>query len=197
MIRYLERMGIFDFFKTKKKVHQEEQSVLAENRSALSGNSQPKKTINELYADRLNESTLSQPTGIYQPASEEQFQLIYKYREYVVLFTSMMFRDNQSPIAAFEDTTNNLIGYLYVTKDMSFNYTVPEVLEMMEIEFERRMSAGTILSYVIFYHSEYNNDDNHAIAHEDSKYTAITMKYKSVNGTAGSIGFPYSIRMVL
>lgn len=186
-------MGIFDFFKTKKKINQEEQSVLAENRSALSVNSQPKKSINEMYADRLNASTLSLSTGIFQPASEEQFQLIYKYREYVVLFTSMMFRDNQSPIAAFEDTQNNLVGYLYVTRDMSFNYTVPEVLEMMETEFERRMSAGTILSYAMFYHSEYNNDGNHAIAHEDSKYTAITMKYNSVNGPKGSIGFPYSI----
>ncbi len=187
-------MGIFDYFKNKKKANQQDDLNSIQNDYTRSpGSSDPKKSINELYAERLNKTGLSQSENIAQAGSQEQFDLIYQYRDYVVLFVSMMFRGNYSPIAAYQNAENNLIGYLYVAEDTSFNYTVPETLEMMEAEFQNRMSAGTLLSYALFYHSEYNNDGNHAVLHSGSRYTAISMKYCSADFTC-SFGFPYSIK---
>lgn len=187
-------MGIFDFFKSKKKANQEEEATVIEDDSQKSPeNLYSKKSINETYADEFNKTGLSQSMDIVESGPTEQFQIIYEYREYVVAFVSMMFKGNNSPIAAYQNIENNLVGYLYVAEDMSFNYTVPETLNMMEVEFEKRMSAGTILSYALFYHSEYNNDNNHEAINNYSRNSAITMKYKSAYLTY-SFGLPYSIK---
>src|SRR3569832_1991265 len=149
-------MGIFDFFK-KKKVDEEQylKTVLGEEtiEDTKAIHSKP-QSINDIYAQK-KENFKKQ---FYEDtdAAKDLFDFIFKYSEYVVLYLNMMFRGNHSPIAAYETVNGDFIGYLFVAEDMSYNLSVEQVIEKMEIEFEKRIAENTISSWTIFYHSEFN-----------------------------------------
>lgn len=162
-------MGLFDFFKKKNE---------KENPPA---DTPPKPPVNP-----------SPPTPEARPVQNEVFLLIQQYNEYIIRFIGLQQQGNYAPIAAYEKENGEIIGYVYIAGDSSFTLSVEEVIEKMKTEFEQRMSDHKIKSYTIFYHSQYDQDDNHAVANEQGEFKAISIPYKSVNGLAGTMALAYT-----
>ncbi|MDR3695067.1 hypothetical protein [Mucilaginibacter sp.] len=182
-------MGIFDIFKKKKK--DDDQYLKSDlNEEKVETPTQSTTSVNDSYSKNTEKSIVNRDAIDDVDASKELFDFIFKYSEYVVRYLNMMFQGNHSPIAAYEKNNGDLIGYLFVAEDMSYNLSVEQVIEKMEVEFEKRISDSAISSWVIFYHSEFNDDDNHKVAGSSSKTRAITAKYSLGNNT-GFIGIPY------
>ena len=117
---------------------------------------------------------------------------ISRYNDYIVRFISMQQQGNYSPIAAYEKPDGGIIGFLYLMgDDNSYSLSAAEVIKKMEEKFEDQLNKEEIRSYTIFYHSQFNNDDNHQIANADHELKAITMAYHFKSGPAGKIGLPY------
>jgi hypothetical protein len=188
-------MGLFDFLKKKNPSEESnlKADVTAEKPVAATAPPADGKSINDLYAQKPSERPQVNQSLTDPIAEKETFDFIFKYSEYVVRYLNMMFQGNNSPIAAYEKNNGELIGYLFVAEDMSYNLTVEQVIEKMETEFESRMAQGVILSWSIFYHSEFNNDGNHKVAGEYSKTRAITIKYRVQNELTGYVGLPYTL----
>jgi len=182
-------MGVFDIFKKKKK--DDDQYLKSDlNKEKVETPTQPTPSINDFYSKNAEKSIADSDAINDVDAPKELFDFILKYSEYVVRYLNMMFQGNHSPIAAYEKTNADLIGYLFVAEDMSYSLSVEQVIEKMEVEFEKRISDNIISSWVIFYHSEFNNDDNYKVAHGSSKTRAITAKYR-LGDNLSYISIPY------
>ncbi len=183
-------MGIFDIFKKRKKG--DDQHLKSDlNEERVRSSTEPPLSINDSYSKNA-EKPIYSGNVIDEDASVELFNFIFKYREYVVSYLSMMFQGNNSPIAAYEKVDGDIIGYLFVAEDMSYNLSVEQVIDKMEVEFERRINDNIISSWVIFYHSEFNNDDNYKAADGYSKTRAITAKYR-LGDELNYISIPYTL----
>ncbi|PIF33902.1 hypothetical protein CLU81_4530 [Flavobacterium sp. 9] len=172
-------MGIFDFLKKNKKAEIIDNKILETEENPVSTIKHSGKSMNEIYAEKLNNVSIENPDKI--------FDFIKIYSEYIVRFMGMQMQGNYSPIAAYEKTDGEIIGYLYIAKDMSYNRSIEEVISDMEIEFEKRLSEKTIKSYTIFYHSRFKDDNDHGIAKRNGDFNAISIKYKTsdLSGFAG------------
>lgn len=172
-------MGLFDFLKRNKTNQaQAEQNDYQQSTSKhdVSENNTAGKEV--LLKDEIQ-------------SSEELFKFVLKYSEYVVQFVSMMLHENYSPISAYENPDGNLTGYLFVGNDMSFSLSVTEVVKRMEEEFEKRIVNKELISYAIFYHSGFDDNDNHSVVEDIRRFKAISVKYRSNNGLNGYLAFPY------
>lgn len=115
-----------------------------------------------------------------------------KYNEYVVRYLGMQQQGNYAPISAYENPKGEIIGFLYVIgDDDSYSLSAGEVIERMEKSFEQKMADKNIKSYVILYHSQFANDNNHALANNDDELKAITISYHFEHGEKGKAGLPY------
>lgn len=170
-------MELFDFF-NKNKITEVE-IIKTQTNSVFNVNNNG-KSLNEIYAERRNSVNIG----------NDVFELIKIYSEYVVKFIGLQTQDNYAPIAAYEKNNSEIIGYLYIGKDRSYNKSAEEVIFDMELEFEKRMNEKSIKSYIIFYHSIFDNDDNHTVAKNSGEFNSISVKYKS-NSANGYLGFPY------
>ena len=186
-------MGLFDFLKKKRTTEDE---PIADKPIPSTLPTDAGKSINDLYAQKntqpADNKPIAPPPIADESAPEGLYRFIFKYGEYVVRYINMMLHDNQSPIAAYEMPNGELIGYLFIAEDFSYNLSVEQVIEKMELEFEKRMAAGSIISWTIYYHSEFNNDNNHKVADEHSKTRAISIKYKSNGDLNGYLVMPYT-----
>jgi hypothetical protein len=89
----------------------------------------------------------------------ELFLSISKYNAYIVQFMNMQQRGNYSPISAYEDSAGEIIGLVYVMEDdNSYTLSVQEVISRMEISYEQKLAKNKIKSYVILYHSQFDNE---------------------------------------
>lgn len=61
----------------------------------------------------------------------------------------------------------------------------------MANRFEHKLNNNKIKSYVILYHSQFANDNNHELANNDNELKAITVFYGFKDGLKGNIGLPY------
>lgn len=121
------------------------------------------------------------------------FSQISRYKEYIITFIIMQKQGNYAPIAAYEKPNGEITGFLYLMETgNAYTLSVAESISKMERSFEVQLEADVIKSYAIFYHSQFNNDNNHQIAIEDHELKAITIAYHSKNGVAGKIGIPYN-----
>ncbi len=171
-------MGLFDFLKKNKKneiIQSEENSTPTIKHSG--------KSLNEIYAEKKNLSSFEN--------QDKLFDFIKIYSEYIVRFIGMQIQGNYSPIAAYEKTNGEIIGYLYIAEDTSYNISIEEVISNMEIEFEKDADQNVINSYTIFYHSKFKNDNNHSVATTNGDFNAISIKYKAAD-FSGFLGLPYS-----
>lgn len=120
------------------------------------------------------------------------FLSLSKYNEYIVRFIGMQQQGNYAPISAYEKSNGEIIGFLYIHgEDNSYTLSAEEVIERMEVNFERKLADNEITSYVILYHSQFANDNNHNLANNDNELKAISISYNFKNGEKGKIGLPY------
>jgi len=122
------------------------------------------------------------------------FTQINRYSEYIMKFVHMRVKDSFAPISAFEKNNGEIVGFLYTTdKDNSYSLSVEEVLDRMEKRFEQELANNEIKSYVILYHSQFNNDDNHTLATDNVASKAITVAYHFSNADSGKIALRYTV----
>ncbi|MEN2399935.1 hypothetical protein GKZ90_0009115 [Flavobacterium sp. MC2016-06] len=178
-------MGIFDFFKKNKTKENEilENKIVENEEISASIIDRNGKSLNEIYAEKREIKNIEKPNAL--------FESIKIYNEYIVRFIGMQMQNNYAPIAAYEKANGEIIGYLYLAKDMSYNLSIGEVVSNMKIEFEKRMNEKSIKSYAIFYHSKFNDDNDHSIANRDGEFNAISVQYKFEDNLSGFIGMPY------
>ncbi len=125
----------------------------------------------------------------------ELFTSINKYSAYIVRFIDMQNQGNYAPIAAYEKSSGEIIGFLYLTsEDNAYSLSAAEVIERMELSLENDLRNNDIVSYTIFYHSQFANDDNHQLAINDNELKAISIVYHFKNGKKGKIGLPYTFK---
>jgi hypothetical protein len=127
------------------------------------------------------------------PANEpgDVYSLFSRYSEYLLSFMGMQQQENYSPIAAYEKPGGGITGYLYIASDPRYNLSVGEVVERMEREFEKRLAAGQLVSYTIFYHSSFDGTGEHAVATKDEELKAISVRYKSKTVPRGHLALTY------
>ncbi|MDR6761351.1 hypothetical protein J2Y38_001560 [Flavobacterium sp. 2755] len=171
-------MGLFNFLKKNKKTETPEiEENLISSSIKHSG-----KSLNEIYAEKRD--------VVNSQNTDNVFDFIKIYSEYIVRFIGMQIQNNYAPIAAYEKVNGEITGYLYIAEDTSYNLSATEVVTNMEIEFEKRIKENTIKSYVILYHSNFQDDNNHSVAKKNNEFTAISIKYKA-NDLNGFLGLPY------
>jgi hypothetical protein len=128
-------------------------------------------------------------------SKSELFVSISKYNEYIVRFIDMQNQGNYAPIAAYEKSSGEIIGFLYLTsEDNAYSLSAEEVVKRMELSLENDLQNNDIASYTIFYHSQFANDDNHKLAIGDNELKAISIIYHFKNGKKGKIGLPYTFK---
>ncbi len=175
-------MGLFDFFrKNKKKETPKEETPKEETlKVEIPRAETPKVEIPK-------EETLKEET----PKSE-LFLSISKYNEYILQFILLQREGNYAPISAYEKPNGEIVGFVFVGgKDDSYWISVEESIQRMESMFNKKLADNNIKSFVILYHSQFDDDNNHSIANKDSELKAITVSYKFKNGQIGKIGLPY------
>jgi hypothetical protein len=119
------------------------------------------------------------------------YQKINKFSDYLAYFIKMQHQGNYAPISAYEDNTGKITGFLFLNTDNSYSLMADEVVKIMESRFEKKLNSNQITSYTIFYHSQFNFDDNHTLAQNDEELKAITIAYNFGNKQIGKIGLPY------
>jgi hypothetical protein len=144
------------------------------------------------FFDFFKRKDTSTPKTTQNSSTSETYKVASKYNEYTKLFVNMMANGNYAPIAAYEKSNGEIIGYLYVTKDESYMLSVEEVIAAMKEEFASRLDTNTINSYAIYYHSLFNNDNNHTAADDEQEPKAVSIILKDKNNFSNTIAVPYT-----
>lgn len=143
------------------------------------------------FFDFFKRKDTSTPKTTQNSSTSEVYKIASKYNEYTKLFVNMMANGNYAPIAAYEKPNGKIIGYLYVTKDESYMLSAETVITAMQEEFASRLDTNTIHSYAIYYHSLFDNDENHTAADEYTEPNAVSIILKDKNGFSTTIAIPY------
>jgi hypothetical protein len=122
------------------------------------------------------------------------FDFINIYSEYIVSFIRMHQRGIYAPVSACQKKDRTIAGILFTNSDdNSYSLSIKEVVERMELKFTQKIDKEEITSYVILYHSQYSNDNNHEIANTQDELRAITVCYFFNNGISGKLGLTYNL----
>jgi len=144
--------------------------------------------------DFFKRKDTTQQTGPEIPMSP-LFTQISRYNEYIMRFLHMHLNGNHAPISAYESNDGEIIGFLYmIGEDKSYSLSAGDVLNKMEAKFEAQLLNNEIKSYVILYHSQFKDDNNHAMADNEATSSAISISYRFRNADGGKIALPYSIQ---
>ena len=126
-----------------------------------------------------------------QPATE-LFVSLSKYYIYIAKYLEMHKRGNLAPISAYENIAGEIVGFLYYGDgNSSYTLSTREVINRMELLFNNKVKCGDIKSYIILYHSQFSNDDNHIVAEDNTQLKGITLHYNIENSSKGKIGQSY------
>lgn len=128
-----------------------------------------------------------------EDTSQNLFPAIRKYKEYIIHFIHFQQQGNHAPIAAYEGMNEEITGFLFVNGEETYTLSVGEVVTRMEHDLGKRLARGEIKSYVTLYHSQFANDNNHAIATQNEDLKAITITYNLAGGQSGKIALPYTV----
>jgi len=123
-----------------------------------------------------------------QNSPRSEFDFLFKYAEYLIIYIRNHSNGNYSPIASFENDQDELVGYIYLNEDDSYNISAEEVIEKMRLEFNSRLSLNKIKSYAIFYHTQTYRK---GINPEEDGLNCIYVEYKRENNEKGTFKVPY------
>ncbi|WP_347216047.1 hypothetical protein [Chryseobacterium sp.] len=184
-------MGIFDFFKKKDK-SQENVSAPVQ---------QQELPVEEIVEEKVEEVVETVPETVLempaepQPMEEqkvnEEFEKVKTYRDYIVYSIALQLRGDFAPISAFENLNGEVEGFAYMITDSTYGLPPQQVIDNMKEKFENELKEGKIKSYAILYHSQFNDDDNHALAMAQDELKAITLSYHFSDSEETKIAMPY------
>jgi hypothetical protein len=123
--------------------------------------------------------------------NEALYNSLKKYNTYIVHYINMMHSGSFVPVAAYEKADGTLAGHGYMVGEDLYGVSAEVALQDMEVYLSDKLNKAEIKSYMQFYHSSFNNDDNHTLAQAPEAYRAISMQYVFADGTNGRIGMPY------
>lgn len=185
-------MGIFDFFK-KKNNRQEDVSTPVQQKEM------PEEVIVEEKVAEVVETvpetvleTPVQPQAVEERKVNELYEKIKIYSDYVVYSIALQLRGDFAPISAFENENGQVEGFAYMITDPTYGLPPQVVLSNMKEKFENELKEGKIKSYAILYHSQFNDDGNHALAINPEDLKAITLSYHFAGSEEGKIALPYA-----
>lgn len=179
-------MGIFDFFK-KKNSRQENVSTpvqeieMPEEKIAVEVMEEVVETTPE-----ITQEIPSQP----QPVNEN-YEKIKTYNDYIVYSIALQLRGEYTPIAAFEKENGEIEGFVYMVTEDAYALPVHEAISKMEEKFENELQEGKVRSYMILYHSQFDNNDNHSPATQEGEFKAISLSYHFKGADKAKTGLPY------
>lgn len=183
-------MGFFDFLKRKKDTEK--------NISVQAENNKPIDKEDFIEKDSYNQNDNSKETlekkfqeKIETKLDEKLFNNFKKYGEYVNLGINLMYSNSFAPFSAYEESDGTIKGFLFMNgKRNTFSFSVEESISKMEEKFESLLKNNQIKSYIIGYHSQYNNDDNHTPSTKDENFKAISYQY-NFEKQKGHFALPY------
>lgn len=149
---------------------------------------------NEMYAKYFDKEKTLDVDKSSEGNNVQKFELISKYASHIKVFMNMQLQSNFAPIGAYETSTRGVVGFLYMIKDIELSISTLEAVQKMTKEFDTKLERKEINSYVILYHSQFNNDNNHTVANNDEEFRAISIKYKTNNGLVGFEAMPYEYK---
>jgi hypothetical protein len=130
--------------------------------------------------------------GKKEELTTELFVSLSKYYVYIAKYLEMQQRGNFAPISAYENNDGEIVGFLYYGDDNTdYSLSTKEVINRMEILFNQKASENDIQSYIILYHSQFSNDNNHNVAEDNIQLKGITLQYNLKKTLVGKIGQSY------
>lgn len=174
-------MGIFDFFK-KKNNNQENVSTLVQEMEM------PEEKIVEEVVETIPEIP-SQPAE--EPKVNEEYEKIKVYNDYIVYSIALQLRGEYTPISAFEKENGEVEGFAYMVTEDAYALAPQQAIAQMEEKFENELQEGKIRSYMILYHSQFDNNGNHNPATQDGEFRAISLAYHFAGSDKAKTGLPY------
>lgn len=185
-------MGIFDFFK-KKDNRQENVSAPVQQQEMPEEKIVEEKIeeVVEVIQDPVLETPVP-PQPMEEKKVNELYEKIKIYSDYIVYSIALQLRGDFAPISAFEKEDGQVEGFAYMVTDPTYGLSPQVVLSNMKEKFENELKEGKIKSYAILYHSQFNNDGNHALAVNPEDLKAITVSYHFNDGEQNNIALPYA-----
>ncbi|WP_353151193.1 hypothetical protein [Chryseobacterium sp.] len=174
-------MGIFDFFK-KKNNSQESVSTPVQEVEM------PEEKVAEEVVETIPEIP-SQP--IEEPKVNSEYEKIRIYNDYIVYSIALQLRGEYTPLAAFEKENGQVEGFVYMVTEDAYALPPQQAVEKMEEKFEKELQEGKIKSYMILYHSQFDNDGNHNPAAQEGEFKAISLSYHFEGADKAKTGLPY------
>ncbi|MDH6250965.1 hypothetical protein M2347_000692 [Chryseobacterium sp. H1D6B] len=208
-------MGIFDFFK-KKNIEKESSqhnegpfiskekldqlvasslNILCDDVSSLENVEKYLRDqgYNEnqvgIIAEKANEMYIKY--FAHKRPKNNPYDKIKIYNEYIVNFIGLQLRGDYAPVAAYENENGGVQGFLYLVTDDSYTISAQEVIDKMEDRFENELKDGRIKSYIILYHSQFENNNNHKLALKEEDLKAVSILYHFKDSDKAKIGLPY------
>ncbi|HCN47634.1 MAG TPA: hypothetical protein DIT10_00805 [Chryseobacterium sp.] len=179
-------MGIFDFFK-KKNSRQENVSTPVQEIEI------PEKKIAVEVMEEVVETTpeITQEIPSQPQPVNENYEKIKTYNDYIVYSIALQLRGEYTPIAAFEKENGEIEGFVYMVTEDAYALPVHEAISKMEEKFENELQEGKVRSYMILYHSQFDNNDNHSPATQEGEFKAISLSYHFKGADKAKTGLPY------
>ena len=119
-------------------------------------------------------------------------RLLSKYQDYILNSVQLFLNGDYAPIAAYEKPDGEIIGCLYLNDDETpYVISVTECLNRMQQHFDRELTEGKIKSYTIYYHSQFDQNEDYSPALNEEEFRAITIRYNFENKHIGHHAFPY------
>lgn len=185
-------MGIFDFFKKKDN----------RQRNVSAPVQQQEMPVEEIIEEQVEEVVETVPETVVeipvqsQPVEEKTVNELYEkikiYSDYIVYSIALQLRGDFAPISAFENLNGEVEGFAYMVTDPTYGLSPQVVLANIKEKFENELKEGKIKSYAVLYHSQFNNDGNHALAVNPEELKAITLSYHFNDSEEGNIALPYA-----
>ncbi|MFZ4930302.1 hypothetical protein [Chryseobacterium sp. Mn2064] len=164
-------MGIFDFFKKKNNTPENAAVPVQEY-------TRPEETIVEEIVEEFVDETPEVPSqSVEEPKINEEFEKIKTYNDYIVYSIALQLRGEYTPLSAFEKENGEVEGFVYMVTEDAYALSPQEAVGKMEEKFESELQEGKIKSYMILYHSQFDNNGNHTPAAQEGEFKAISLVY--------------------
>lgn len=180
-------MGIFDFFK-KKNNNQENVSTLVQEIEMPE-----EKVVVQEVAEEVVETIPEIPSSqVEEPKTvNKEFEKIKIYNDYIVYSIALQLRGEYTPISAFEKENGEIEGFAYMVTEDAYALAPQQAIAQMEEKFENELQEGKIRSYMILYHSQFDNNGNHNPATKEEEFKAISLSYHFEGSDKAKTGLPY------
>lgn len=178
-------MGIFDFFK-KKNNNQENVSTLVQEMEMPE-----EKVVHEVVEEVVETIPEIPSVQVEEPKVNDEYEKIRIYNDYIVYSIALQLRGEYTPISAFEKENGEVEGFAYMVTEDAYALSPQQAIGQMEEKFENELQEGKIKSYMILYHSQFDNNDNHNPATKEEEFKAISLSYHFEGADKAKTGLPY------